>query len=497
MKIFSSLNIYCLAGCMLLSACSQANNSNSVKTEKVFDEQRSLNTSLSVNNHISQMTPEYVESVARIAYIWGWPLINMHNRHQVFSQVPVQGLLGGVMPVAPVNYLTILPKYADPEQKDVAHPNQDVFYGFGITNLDKSPVVLQVPNFGERFWMYGLMNQRTDAFGELGKMYGTQPGFYLLAGPNWKGDVPEGINKVIYSETSINAVIPRVFVEDEKDDQNKVQSYINQIAMYPLSEYNGHMKTTVWRELPVLPEQNKTDKEKGWVNPEKFFDQLPAVLKEVKPLQGEEVMYSMINQVLDAAKSNEEYRKILRRTAVNMEKSAIDSLFYFNNVGVEVENHWTRPFNNGAFGLDYLTRTAIAKSNIFTNHFRETTYFYQYRDKDGTRLDGSKHSYTITFKKGELPPVDGFWSLTMYDENHFFCSNDIKRYSLGTKSKNLKYNDDGSLTLYIQKESPSEELKNNWLPAPDGIFAVTLRCYAPENSIIEGKWCPPAVITKK
>lgn len=443
------------------------------------------------------MTPEYVESVARIAYIWGWPLVNMHNRHQVFSQVPVQGLLGGVMPVAPVNYLTILPKYADPEQKDVAHPNQDVFYGFGITNLDKSPVVLQIPNFGERFWMYGLMNQRTDAFGELGKMYETQPGFYLLAGPNWKGDVPEGINKVIYSETSINAVIPRVFVEDEKDDQNKVQSYINQIAMYPLSEYNGHMKTTVWRELPVLPEQNKTDKEKGWVNPEKFFDQLPAVLKEVKPLQGEEVMYSMINQVLDAAKSNEEYRKILRRTAVNMEKSAIDSLFYFNNVGVEVENHWTRPFNNGAFGLDYLTRTAIAKSNIFTNHFRETTYFYQYRDKDGTRLDGSKHSYTITFKKGELPPVDGFWSLTMYDENHFFCSNDIKRYSLGTKSKNLKYNDDGSLTLYIQKESPSEELKNNWLPAPDGIFAVTLRCYAPENSIIEGKWCPPAVITKK
>lgn len=144
MKIFSSLNIYCLASCMLLSACNQAINNSDAESESFGKEQPNENRPSAVNSHISQMTPEYVESVARIAYIWGWPLVNMHNRHQIFSQVSVQGLLGGVMPVAPVNYLTILPKYADPEQKDVAHPNQDVIYGFGITDLDKSPVVLQV-----------------------------------------------------------------------------------------------------------------------------------------------------------------------------------------------------------------------------------------------------------------------------------------------------------------------------------------------------------------
>lgn len=445
------------------------------------------------SSRTTQMTAEYAASVARTAYVWGWPLVNMQNRLETFKQIPVKGFLGGVMPVAPVNELSMYPRYAGPEQKDVAHPNQDVFYGFGITDLSAEPVVVQVPEFDGRFWMYGLMNQRTDAFGSMGSLNKTAPGFYLIAGPDWKGEKPEGIAEVIISETDVNAVIPRVFVEDDKEDQEKALQFINQIAMYPLSKYDGKFKTIEWKNLPVLPEPVKTDKEKGWVKPSTFFATLQKVIKKVAPMPGEEVMYSMIEQVLTAAETDEAIQKSLLATAEEMEHTVIDSLFYFPNVGVEVKNHWTRPFNNGEFGLDFLTRTAIAKSNIFTNHFTETAYFYQYFDGDGDRLNGKMNKYTLTFPKGSLPPTNGFWSLTMYDEHHFFCKNSISRYSLGTKSKNMKYNNDGSLTIYIQNEQPENDRYNNWLPAPKGKFAVTLRCYGPQESVVNGNWAPPAL----
>lgn len=440
------------------------------------------------------MTPAYIESVARIAYLWGWPLVNMHNRQQMFRQVPVQGFLGGVMPVAPINYLTIFPDYGTPDQKDVAHPNQDVVYGFGITDLSETPVVIQVPDFGDRFWMYELADQRTDSYGQLGKMYGTTPGFYLMVSPDWKGTKPEGITEVFVSSTPLSVIIPRVFMDDTAKDRKAIQNVINQIAIYPLSQFDGKMKITPWKELPSLPEPTKTSGEKKWVNPDTFFDTLGIVLKNVPPLKGEEALYEMFGGILNAASQNADYKKLLVNVAHQVEHQLIDSLFFFNNVGVEIENYWTRPFNNAAFGTDYLTRTAIAKSNIFTNHFRESAYFYQYRDGAGQRLDGTHNRYTITFAKGALPPVDGFWSLTMYDKNHFFHHNELKRYSLGTKNKSLKYNPDGSLTLYLQNTRPEEAKVSNWLPAPADKFAVTIRAYAPHESIVNGQWSAPPVV---
>lgn len=441
------------------------------------------------------LLPSYIESVGRIAYVWGWPMVNLHNRQKMFEQVPIQGFLGGVMPVAPINKLTIFPDYGTPDQKDVAHPNQDVIYGFGITDLDKSPVVIQVPDFQGRFWMYELADQRTDSYCQVGKMYGTKSGHYLVVGPNWNGMKPDGITDVFVSPSSISVVIPRIFMDDTAEDRAVVQGVINQVAMYPLSEYDGTMKITNWKSLPHIPEPNKSAGEKRWVNPDTFFSDLVEVMGEVAPLEGEESLYAMIQQVLVQAQKSPEQMKILTATAHKMEKELMDSLFYFNNVGVEVENYWTRPFNNAAFGHDFLTRAAIAKSNIFTNHFRESAYFYQYRDGDGRRLDcSSGDGYTITFPASELPPVKGFWSLTLYDENHFFHHNEIKRYSLGTKNRSLKYNKDGSLTIYIQNERPQEKNVTNWLPAPEGKFCVTIRAYWPEQSVVDGHWVAPKVM---
>src|SRR5262249_50630727 len=150
--------------------------------------------------------------------------------------------------------------------------------------------------------------------------------------------------------------------------------------------------------------------------------------------------------------------------------------------------------NGAQFGSDYFMRTAIARSNILVNKLAETRYSYQDLDESGARLNGGAR-YTLTFPKGELPPVKGFWSLTLYDRFHFFVPNAIKRYSLGTKNRDLKPNADGSLTIYVQADAPTDPAqRSNWLPAPKGEeFSLFMRAYWPQEPIVENKWSPPPV----
>ncbi|MCP1419236.1 hypothetical protein J3D47_003479 [Pseudomonas laurylsulfativorans] len=442
------------------------------------------------------MTPGYARAVAQMAYAWGWPLVNLQTRRMMYEQVPTIGLLGPT-PVAPVNQLAMLSDYIDPDIRIVAHPNQDVVYGFGALALDKAPVILQVPDFGERFWMFELADQRTDSFARVAKIYGTQPGFYLIVGPEWKGEKPAGVEAVLRSPTNTGVVIPRVFMADTAQDREAVQPLLNQIAMYPLSTFDGKIKTIDWKHLPRLPlPKAATDKPAGetqWVTPERFFAQLKRVLAEVPPLPGEESLYAQFRALIAAGEADPAIAKVLQDSAQQSEKDIVDPLFYLSRNGVRIANGWNRPFNNAAFGTDYLTRLAIAKSNIFENHARETTYLFREEDGDGQRLSGER-SYTLTFPAGQTPPVSGFWSLTLYDPLHFFAANEINRYSTGTKNKDLKYNADGSLTLYIQHQRPTEDKVGNWLPAPRGEFALTLRAYGPSDALIKGDWAPPPLV---
>lgn len=441
----------------------------------------------------TRITPEYARLVGEFAYLWAWPMVNLHNRYVAFKDVPEPGLMGGIVPISPLNELAMLTDYIDPAERLVACPNQDVVYGFGILSLDKEPVVVQVPDFGDRFWVYQIGDQRTDGFAELGKMYGSEPGFYLLAGPGWSGTPPDGIKNVFRSPTNIGYVAPRAFLNDTPEDKAAIQPVISQIMMYPLSRYTGEMKTKDWAGIPKLPSQSEGEEEAKWVIPEKFFDQLPDVLKEVPPLPGEEPIYALIQSVLDSASKDAGIKTALDQSAADADANIVKPLFQFRNYGIPLPANWTT-INNGAdFGTDYFTRTAVAKSNILVNQAAETKYFYQDLDSTGARLNGSER-YTVTFAKGELPPVKGFWSLTLYNEHHFFHPNDLKRYSLGTKNKNLKYNPDGSLTLYVQAEPPGEDKMSNWLPAPEGDLSLYLRAYWPEASVLEGKWTPPAVV---
>ena len=438
------------------------------------------------------MTKAYVQMVGRMAYLWGWPLVNMTNRIAAMAKVPQPALLGGVLPVAH-NRVAMLTGYIAPNQRFVTCPNQDVVYATGVFNLEKEPIVFQVPEFGDRFWVYALYDGRTDEFSKVGKQYGTKPGFYLMAGPDWTGNPPSGITAVVRSSTTGVFAVPRIFMEDTPEDRTAVQSVLNQINFYPLSEFDGKMKTTDWSKLPHIPAPASSGKgETKWVNPDTFFDELPAVMKQVPPLPGEEALYNWIGSILDAAAKDPQIKQTLKETAVATEREVITPLFQWRYNGRSAGNGWNSPVNNAEWGTDYLNRTGTAKTNMYDNKPEETKYIYTDSDSQGRPLNGQS-TYTIAFAKGEVPPVKGFWSLTLYNAEHFFHPNALGRYSLGTKNKALKYNGDGSLTLYAGFKSPGADKESNWLPAPNGRFSLYIRAYWADKAILDGQWLPPVV----
>lgn len=445
----------------------------------------------------AEVTPHeaYVRAVARSAYIWGWPMVNMLNRRTSITQAPSVALLDGILPVAPRGQVAMLHDYINPDQRAVACPNQDVVYGLGFFDLDSEPAVIQVPDFGDRFWVYAAYDQRTDQFGQLGKPYGTAPGFYLLAGPNWNGEVPEGITAVVRSPTSLANIIPRIFMSDSDEERAAVQPLINQIVAYPLAEFTGEMKTYLWAEIPVVgsPGGGSGDgTETRWVVPETFFDQFAQVLDMVPPQPGEEALYAQFRWLMDVAATDPALKAAIVDEAVKAEAEVIDPFIQWKHNGRPAGNGWNRSMHNAEFGVDYFNRTATARSNIFENRPTETQYFYTDDDASGAALDGTK-TYAITFAAGQEPPVNGFWSLTLYNEHHFFHGNDLGRYSLGTKNTTLQRNADGSLTLYAGAASPGADKETNWLPAPEGPFSLYIRAYWGKEAILDGSWTPPTI----
>jgi len=439
------------------------------------------------------MTPEFVKTVGRFAYVWGWPMVSMLNRRTGLTSVPEPGLRGGVLPNAPVGGVCMMTDYISPSQRFVACTNQDVLYGFGFGSLDEQPAVFQLPDFGDRFWVAAAWDHRTDSFAKMGKQYGTKPGFYAVVGPNWDGEIPDGITQVFRSTTALAAFCPRVFLEDTAEDRAAVAELVKKINIYPLDEFDGTVKEYDWANVPSFPVPGAVaDSEIKWVDPDVFFDQLLEVLDTVPPLPGEETLYQQFRAVLDAAAADPALKEALHEAAVETEHDVITPLLRWEHNGPAAGNGWYSPKNNSAFGTDYLTRTAIARSNMFENTPIETKYIFTDTDVNGDQLNGT-NGYTVTFEAGQLPPVHGFYSMTLYNKHHFYFENDLGRYSLGTKNPDLVHGDDGSLTFYVGNTPPEGAPSSNWLPAPADDFSVYIRAYWPEQAILDATWQPPKV----
>ena len=200
-----------------------------------------------------EMTPAYVAAIARFAYVWGWPMVSMLNRRTALTSVDEPGLRGGALPNAPLGHVCMLTDYIPADQRFVACTNQDVLYGFGFAALDDQPIVVQVPDYGDRFWVTAVWNHRTDSIVQLGKQYETRPGFYLVVGPDWEGQPPDGISDVFRSPTNLVALCPRVFVADTPEDRAAVLPLLSQTMIDLLSEFDQTVQTTDWTAVPTFP----------------------------------------------------------------------------------------------------------------------------------------------------------------------------------------------------------------------------------------------------
>jgi hypothetical protein len=428
----------------------------------------------------------------RDVYVWAWPMVYLNNVQKSLQLVRRHGVSGGA-PVAPINSLCMLTEPVDAEFSSVPCPNRDVIYGFGMMDLTRCPVVVQVPEFQEnQLWLYQLGDHRTDSFAELGSMYQTRAGFYLIVGPDWDGEVPEGIQGTFRSPTNLAYILPRILVTPENAQDEALLSHLAQIVMYPSSKYTGRIKTCDWTKRKWYPAIGETSREHcKLVRPSTFFEDLRAVLKVVPPLAGEEQLYESAQRIVKEYEQDPEFASMLNRVAVDIEKSEIVPFFHFQNVGTQLPGYWTSVANGAAFGNDYRTRTAVAKSNIFVNRSNEAKYFYLEQSCDGIPLTGNGN-YEMKFAADALPPNDGFWSLTLYDEDHHLYANPWKIHSIGSADHaSLKWNDDGSLTVVIG-DKPTDSSAVNWIPAPPGRFVLYLRVYVPKEPVRNGDWYPPA-----
>ena len=282
------------------------------------------------------LTKAWVQTAGRMAYVWGWPLVYVYNQRTQLTKVPQPLMLNDAIVLAPMNQIAMLTGYVNPAETFIVIPNQDVVYGLGYLDLAKEPVVLQVPDFGERFWTFPVYDARTDEINELGLQYGTKPGFYMVVGPKWKGETPRGIAGVMRSTTDYAVAMPRIFMNDTAQDHAAIQPALTQIQIYPLSQFDGKMKTKDWNTLPKIHKAGTPAKysstQAPWVDPATFFEELPIVMKQVPPMPGEEALYQEIGRLLDAAAQDPEVKKTLQETAFAADKELIAPMMQLANI---------------------------------------------------------------------------------------------------------------------------------------------------------------------
>jgi hypothetical protein len=296
--------------------------------------ERAAMAAMEQSKPLMRITEPYARTIARRTYFWAWPMVNIFNRRLAFDKAPEPGLMNGVLPLAPLNTLSMLHNYVEPDQRWVACPNQDVVYGAGIAALDRSPVIVQVPDFGSRFWVYQVVDLRTDSFAQLGAMYGTRPGFYMLVGPDWQGERPNGVAEVFRAGSNTAMVVPRIFQDDTAQDRDAIQEVISQVDLYALDKLDGTMRRRDWAKLPKFMQGGgESGEETKWVFPETFFDQLPVVLADARPLPGEEAIYREALSIVEAAKADPTLKAALIDEVGKTDREVIGPLLQFRQLG--------------------------------------------------------------------------------------------------------------------------------------------------------------------
>jgi hypothetical protein len=449
------------------------------------------------------LAPEEAKAIATEAYIYGFPMVmNYAVMNEYFIDKNSSQYKCGF------NELYNTDAVYTPKDTTVVTPNSDTPYSFFCADLRAEPVVVTVPEIEKkRYYSIQLVDMYTFNYGYIGsRATGNGVGRFMITGPGWKGETPEGIVKVFPCETDFTFAIIRtqLFNPADIDSVKKVQ------AGYKVQTLSDFLKK------PAPPAARKIDwpaldKKRAETDPFYYLNFVLQFCPSTGPAAVEKSMRAKF------AKIGVEAGKPFPSTDLTPEQKA--ELGGGMKAGFEKISKQTEAFGKDINGWligsamgdrsfykgNWTLRAAAAKAGIYGNDAIEATYPLAKHDKDGNPLDGSKHNYTITFPAGQYPPVNAFWSVTMYDgKTQLLIENPINRYLINSPMlPDMKKNPDDSLTLYIQKDSPGTDKESNWLPAPNGAIYLVMRLYWPKTeapSVLppgEGTWKPPGIVAAK
>jgi len=429
--------------------------------------------------------------LATDAYIYGYPLVTMEMTRRVITNVPaVEGTRG------PMGQIIRLRQYPNASYRDVTAPNADTLYTTAFFDVGVEPWVLSIPDMKDRYYLMPMLDGWTDVFQVPGKRTtGTGAQTYAITGPGWGGTLPAGV-KQLKSPTSIVWLLGRIYCTGTPEDYAAVHALQDECKLVPLSSYGKPYTPPPGKVDPSIDMKTAVREQVNSMDAVAYFSLLAQLMKTNPPSAADApalAEYAKLGLVpgqdFDASKLKADFVK--RIPAAAFDRIMIQ---FKTNKEVKNVNGWGFSTKTGLYGTDYLMRAFITAIGLGANRPQDAVYPTSLKDGDGRTYNGA-NKYIMRFAKGELPPAEGFWSLTMYDGQYFFVANPINRYSISAR-QNLKPNPDGSTDLYIQKDSPGSDKESNWLPAPADKFILMLRLYWPDESppsIIDGTWTIPPV----
>jgi hypothetical protein len=426
------------------------------------------------------------------AVVYGLPLVIMDiTRAKTSNVARPEGF------AAPVNQFVNVREFPDASFRDVVRANVDTLYSSAWLDLSKEPIVLSVPDTKGRYYLMPMMDAWTNIFASPGKRTtGTKPGHFAITGPGWSGTLPGGVTE-LKSPTNMVWIIGRTQTNGP-GDYAAVHAIQDRFKLVPLSSFGKPYTPPEGTIDPSVDMKTAPVDQLKAMSSESFFNRMAALMKSNPPPASEAPLLEKLKAIGIVPGETFDPSKLDPAVARGLEQSVQAALQKLEaaskETGAPVNGWRVPPMVLGNFGSEYGARAVVALIGLGANLPQDAVYPSAYVDGAGQPLDGANR-HVIHFDKGSTPPVNAFWSITMYDANSFFVANPINRYAVSSWMP-LKKSADGSLDIYVQAESPGKDKESNWLPAASGPFNLTLRMYWPTEtppSIMDGSWKPPAV----
>jgi hypothetical protein len=435
----------------------------------------------------SAITEQDAHAIAVDAYIYFYPLLSMDLSRKQFTN-------GTDDFKGPMNTFVNVPAYPPADFKGVVRSNFDTLYSVSWLDMTKEPLVISAPDTDGRYYLLPMLDMWTDVFASPGwRTTGTKAGNFLVTPSGWKGTVPDGM-------TRIDAPTPYVWLigrtkTDGPPDYDAVRKIQAGYKVTLLSEFGKPPKPVEFKLDPSVDMKTPPKVQVDTMAGGKYFAYAAELLKLHPPHVTDEPIIARMKKIgievgksFDISKLDPAVQKALEGAPQDGQKLMAWKLPTL----ARVSNGWSMNTDTvGVYGNYYLKRAILSQQGLGANVVEDAIYPLNLADESGKPLDGV-NKYTITFEKGAAPPVNAFWSITLYDQEGFQVGNALNRFAVSSWMP-FKYNSDGSLDLYFQNESPGKDMEANWLPAPKGPFNLTMRLYAPKSEALTGKWNPPPV----